>query len=239
MATVSRPPQGRRPPKLVAAVMLALFLGYATAAAPDARAQAPAGDGQPAVPRVVFLGDSITAGYGLEREQAYPALLQQRADEAGLPVEMVNAGVSGDTTAGGLRRLDWVLGRGADVLVVALGGNDGLRGLQPDQTKANLLAIIEQARERVPEAKIVLAGMQMPANLGARYTEQFAAVFPAVARETDVVLLPFLLEGVGGVDDLNQDDQIHPNAEGQQVIAELVWQTLQPLLQGDKTRTSD
>ncbi len=220
--------------RLSATVMLALFLGYATTSPPDAGARQSTAAGDEAEPlRVVFLGDSITAGYGLDREQAYPALLQQRADEAGLRIEMVNAGVSGDTTAGGLRRLDWVLGRGADVLVIALGGNDGLRGLQPEQTQANLLATIEQAREKLPDVRIILAGMQMPANLGARYVEQFAAVFPAVAEQAEVDLLPFLLDGVGGVAELNQDDQIHPNAAGQEAIADLIWRTLRPLLQGD------
>lgn len=181
--------------------------------------------------RVVILGDSITTGYGLERDQAYPALLQRKADESGLAVEFVNAGVSGDTTAGGLRRIDWVLGRGADVLVIALGGNDGLRGLQPDQTRENLLATIIRARERLPDLKIVLVGMQMPENLGPRYTEEFAAIFPAIARETGVGFIPFLLEGVGGVAELNQDDQIHPNAGGQQAIARHLWPLLLPLLE--------
>lgn len=185
--------------------------------------------------RIVILGDSITAGFGLDDPaKAYPALLQAKIDQAGLPFEVVNAGVSGDTTAGGLRRVDWALSRGADVLVIALGGNDGLRGIMPKQTEENLRGIIKRARDKIPGLTIVLAGMQMPANMGPDYVEQFKAVFPRVAAESGAIFLPFLLEGVGGVPDLNQADMIHPNAAGAKVVAENVWKVLEKSLPGVK-----
>lgn len=181
--------------------------------------------------RVVVLGDSITAGYGLDPSQAYPALLQARIDSAGLPYEVINAGVSGDTTSGGLRRVDWALGQGADVLVVALGGNDGLRGISPKQTATNLAGIIQKARAKVPGIAVILAGMQMPANLGPQYVEEFRAVFGRIAEEHQAILIPFLLDGVGGNAALNQPDAIHPTAEGQVKVAENVWPVLQKVLQ--------
>lgn len=182
------------------------------------------------ISRIVVLGDSITAGYGLSKEQAYPALLQTKLKETGHPATVANAGVSGDTTAGGLRRVAWALGPGADVLIIALGGNDGLRGLSPDQTAANLAGIITKAREKNPAIRVILAGMQMPSNMGAEYTEAFKNLYPRVAKENNAILLPFLLEGVGGDPQFNQDDQIHPNEAGQKRIAETVWDALQPLL---------
>lgn len=180
--------------------------------------------------RIVVLGDSITAGYGLDPSQAYPALLQQKIDAASLPYTVANAGVSGDTTAGGLRRIDWALGRGADVLVVALGGNDGLRGISPKQTAENLTGIIQRARAKVPGITIIVAGMQMPGNMGAEFVEQFRAVYPALAAEQKVALVPFLLEGIGADPKFNQADLIHPNPEGQKHVAENVWKVLQPAL---------
>lgn len=179
----------------------------------------------------MVLGDSITAGYGLEREEAYPALLQKKVEAAGLPYEVVNAGVSGDTTAGGLGRTDWALGqKGAEVLVIALGGNDGLRGISPDQTEKNLTGIIKKARLKNPAIKILIAGMRMPDNMGAKYTESFQAIFPKVSETEKTELIPFLLEGVGGDPKLNQADQIHPNPEGQQKVAEVVWARLKTML---------
>jgi len=180
--------------------------------------------------RVVILGDSITAGYGIDPAHAYPALLQARINAAGLPFEIVNAGVSGDTTAGGLRRIDWALSRGAEVLIVALGGNDGLRGVPPAQTAANLDGIIKRARAKVPGLAVIVAGMKMPVNLGPEYVEQFDAIFPRVAAQNNAQLIPFLLEGVGGVARLNQPDQIHPTVEGHQRVAENVWPTLEQVL---------
>ena len=189
----------------------------------------PASDNPPPG-RIVVLGDSITAGYGLDRAQAYPALLQKKIDDAKWPFEIVNAGVNGDTTAGGLRRITWTLRGGAEVLIVALGGNDGLRGVPPDQTAENLQKIIEQARAQSPRLSILIAGMQMPANLGATFTERFASLFPRVAKETHSILIPFLLEGVGAVPELNQGDLIHPNPEGQKRVAQNIWPFLEPIL---------
>ncbi len=186
--------------------------------------------------RIVVLGDSITAGYGLDPAQAYPALLQQKIDAAGLPFVIVNAGVSGDTTSGGLRRIEWALGPGADVLIIALGGNDGLRGISPRQTAENLAGIIKRARTKVPALAVIVAGMQMPGNMGREFVEQFNAVFPAVAKENDAVLLPFLIQGVGGIAEFNQADLIHPNAEGQKRVAENVWTVLQKVVKSREAK---
>lgn len=181
--------------------------------------------------RIVILGDSITAGYGLDPQQAYPALLQKKIDAAALPYTVVNAGVSGDTTAGGLRRVDWALGKaGAEILVIALGGNDGLRGISPTQTAENLAGIIDKARAKNPEMKVLVAGMEMPGNMGAEFVSRFKAVFPKVAADKKAVLIPFLLDGVGGDEKLNQPDRIHPTEEGQQKVAENVWKLLEGLL---------
>jgi acyl-CoA thioesterase-1 len=179
---------------------------------------------------LVFFGDSLTAGYGVDPDEAYPALIQRKIDEAGLPWRVVNAGLSGETTAGGLRRIDWILRQHIDVLVLELGGNDGLRGLPLEVTRANLRAMVERVRARQPTAKIVLAGMRMPTNLGPDYRREFAAIYPAVAKEAKITLVPFLLEGVGGNETLNQADGIHPTAEGHRRVAETVWKELQPLL---------
>lgn len=182
---------------------------------------------------VVFLGDSITAGYGLENPaaEAYPALIQAKISATGLPYRVVNAGVSGDTTAGGLRRLDWIFRQRVDVLVIALGGNDGLRGVNPGVTRDNLQAIIDHARQKQPAIRIVLAGMQMPANMSGEFMQNFRDIFPELAARNSVGLVPFLLEGVGAVPELNQADLIHPTARGQSVIAATVWKYLQPALQ--------
>lgn len=181
-------------------------------------------------PRIVILGDSITAGYGLDPKEAYPALLQKKIDEAKLNYTVVNAGVSGDTTAGGLRRVTWAMSQGAEVFIIALGGNDGLRGISPKQTEENLTGIITKARAKSPQAKVFVAGMQMPDNMGADYVEQFKGVFPKVATVNNAILIPFLLEGVGGDPKLNQADQIHPTAEGQKKIAETVWKAIEQKL---------
>lgn len=181
--------------------------------------------------RVILLGDSITAGYGLENAaDAYPALLQKKVDSAGLAFTIVNAGVSGDTTAGGLRRVVWAMGKEADMLLIALGGNDGLRGIPAKETKSNLEGIIARARTRFPDIQVILAGMRMPPNFGPEYTREFAAVFGTVAKEQKTDFVPFLLENVGGLPKLNQDDMIHPNPEGQKIVAENVWKILGPLL---------
>ncbi len=181
-------------------------------------------------PVVLFVGTSLTAGLGLEPEEAYPALLQAKIDSAGLPFRAVNAGVSGETSAGGLRRIDWLLREPVAVLVLELGANDGLRGLEPDAMRRNLQEIIDRTRAAHPDARIVIAGMEAPPNLGERYTEPFRAVFPELAARNDAVLIPFLLDGVAAVPELNQADGIHPTAEGQRRIAETVWTYLEPVL---------
>ena len=178
---------------------------------------------------VLFFGDSITAGYGVEPDEAYPALIQRKIEQAGLPWRVVNAGLSGETTSGGLRRLDWILRQHVDIFVIELGGNDGLRGIAPTLTSSNLTAMIARIRQRYPDVKLVLAGMQLPTNMGSEYTREFAAIYPEVAQMGHVVLIPFLLDQVGGVPTLNQTDGIHPTAEGHQIVADTVWRTLQPL----------
>jgi acyl-CoA thioesterase I len=179
---------------------------------------------------VLVLGDSLAAGFGVDPSEAFPAVLQQRAEASGMTVRVINGGVSGDTTAGGLRRLDWMLKSPVDVLFLELGGNDGLRGLPIESTRSNLTAIIQKTRSRHPKAEIVVAGMQMPPNVGQDYADRFRALFPAVAREEKAALVPFLLEGVGGVPDLNLPDQIHPTAQGHRMIASNAWPVLEPLL---------
>jgi acyl-CoA thioesterase-1 len=187
---------------------------------------------------VVVLGDSLAAGYGIDPSSSYPALLDQRIQAAGLPYRVVNAGVSGDTTAGGLRRLDWILKRPVDVLILELGGNDGLRGMAPSQTRSNLVSIIQKTRAARPQVRIVLTGMQMPSNFGADYTREFRELYPEVARRESVALVPFLLEGVGGVPSLNQADQIHPTAEGHRRVATNVWAVLEGVLKFPATSTA-
>lgn len=186
-----------------------------------------------ATKRIVILGDSITAGYGLNPSLAYPALLQKKINKANLDYKIINAGISGDTTSGGVRRLDWVLGKGADVLMIALGGNDGLRGVASKQVRDNLNAMIQRARAKSPDIQILIAGMQMPGSMGANYAKQFSAIFSEVAEKNKVDLIPFLLDGVGGVEKYNQPDLIHPTAEGQEKIAETVWEVLKPMLKGE------
>ncbi len=185
----------------------------------------------PAAKTVVFLGDSLTAGLGVKPEEAFPALVEQKIREAGLPIEVRNAGLSGETTAGGLRRLDWLLQRRLDVLVIELGANDGLRGLPVATLKTNLQAIIDKTKAKNPEAKFVIAGMQVPPNLGAEYAASFQHAFPEIAAANNATLIPFLLDGVGGHRELNQADLIHPTAAGQRIVAENVWRVLEPLLQ--------
>lgn len=185
--------------------------------------------------RILFFGDSITAGYGIKEQEAYPALIQQKIDSLGWNYEVVNGGLSGETSAGGLRRIDWMLRQPIDLFVLELGGNDGLRGIDPEVTKRNLQKIIDKVEKAHPNAAIVLAGMQIPPNMGPDYTKQFKKVYPSLAELNDVVLIPFLLEGVGGNEELNQSDGIHPTAEGHRVVAQTVWKVLEPIL---KTRSA-
>ena len=179
---------------------------------------------------ILFLGDSITAGYGLEPAQAYPALIQDKIDAKRWPFKVINAGQSGDTTAGGLGRMDWLLRNRIDVLVLELGGNDGLRGLPAETTRKNLQAIIDRTREKYPDAKIILAGMQVPPNMGRDYAKQFNAIFADLAKKNKAALVPFVLEGVGGVPALNLPDGIHPTAKGHEIVAANVWKVLEPIL---------
>ena len=181
--------------------------------------------------RVVVLGDSLAAGYGVEPQEAFPALLQQKVDASGLRFTVVNAGVSGNTSADGLARIDWLLKRKMDVLVLELGGNDGLRGVPVTAMRDNLQAIIERVKQRYPEARILVAGMRLPPNLGLDYTDAFRKVFPELAKKNNATLIPFLLEGVGGKPQLNQDDHIHPTADGHKIVAENVWKVLKPVLE--------
>lgn len=180
-------------------------------------------------PLVVFLGDSLTAGLGLDEDQAYPFLVGAELERRGAPIRVINAGISGDTSAGGLERLDWLLAQEPDVVVVALGANDGLRGLSVPALERNLRRIVE--RSLAADARVLLAGMRMPPNYGAEYTGRFEAVYPKLADELDVPLLPFLLEGVGARPELNLPDGLHPNAEGQRAIARLVADALEPLVE--------
>lgn len=182
------------------------------------------------VPAVVFLGDSLTAGYGLDPEEAYPAVVGAKMRAAGLKLDVVNAGLSGDTTAAGLRRTAWVLRRPIAIFVLALGGNDGLRGIPPAETERNLQAIIDAVRQAQPQARLVLTGMQSPPNMGPEFTTAFREIFPRLAEKNHVPLVPFLLEGVASVPELNQPDGIHPNAEGLRRVADVVWPVLEPLL---------
>ena len=197
----------------------------ATEAAPTPSIPAAAPDG----PRVVFLGDSLTAGYGLSESEAFPAILGTRLRDSGHPVQVVNAGVSGDTSAGGLRRLPWLLAQHPDVLVVALGANDGLRGLPVANTEENLRSIVSQGQRA--GARVLLLGLRLPPNLGPDYVRSFEAVYPRVAKDTGAPLVPFFLEGVGGVAELNQEDGIHPTVEGQRRIAATVLPFLLPLVE--------
>jgi acyl-CoA thioesterase-1 len=190
--------------------------------------------GDASAPRVVILGDSLTAGLGLSMKDAYPTVLQDRINEEGLKYTVVNAGVSGDTSAGGLSRLDWALDGDVRVLVVALGGNDGLRGLPTAELSRNLSTIIERAQAR--DIRVVLAGMEAPPNYGFDYTAGFHKVYPALARKYHVALVPFLLEGVGGIAALNQPDGIHPTAQGARMVADNVWTALKPALETDSRR---
>ena len=183
-------------------------------------------------PRIVALGDSLTVGLGLRSDEAYPSILQKLVTEAGYELDVISAGVSGDTSAGGLRRLGWALAGDVRFLIVALGANDGLRGLPVMQMRENLSKVIERAMES--GVAVLLAGMEAPPNFGTLYTEQFREVFSGLADEYDIAFAPFLLTDVAGNPDLNQSDGIHPNTEGAEVIAEYLWQTLQPMLEANR-----
>ena len=182
------------------------------------------------VKTIVFFGNSITAGYGLEMSEAFPALIQRKIDSLALPYKVVNAGVSGETRSGGDGRIDWVLRQPVDVCVLELGGNDGLRGIPVTETRKNLQSIIDKVKAKNPAVKIIIAGMQIPPNMGKQYTGEFRSMYPELAKKNDIALIPFLLEGVGGEAKFNQDDGIHPTAEGQKILAQNVWEVLKGML---------
>lgn len=179
---------------------------------------------------ILFFGDSISAGYGIQPQQAFPAVIQDKIDSLDLNYEVINGGLSGETSAGGLRRISWVLQRDIDIMILELGGNDGLRGIDLSSTKENLQQIIDRAKAKNPDMKIIIAGMQVPPNLGTDYTKEFQNLYPELAKENDLVLIPLILDKVGGRDEFMQPDQIHPNVEGHKVVAETVWEVLYPIL---------
>jgi acyl-CoA thioesterase I len=223
-------------PQWLVAALMPLMIGCAQPERNVTAEEAP--PSRPPVPTesvetgtVLFLGTSLTAGYGLPTEDAFPARIQQKIDSAGLPYRVTNAGVSGETSAGARRRVAWLLRQPFDVLVLETGSNDMLRGADLDSTRANIQAIIEQVREERPEAELILVGMMAPPNLGSAYTERFGRIFVDLAAEYDLTLVPFLLEGVAGVSAMNLPDGIHPNAEGQRIVARTVWEVLEPRLQ--------
>jgi len=227
-----------RRPAILAACAVALASLIACGSGEPGGAAPPSSDAAPpkatatadaaARPRIVILGDSLTAGLGLGPDESYPAILQRQIAQAGFPHEIVNAGVSGDTSAGGLRRLDWSMTGDVRILVVALGANDGLRGLPTEELRSNLERIIQQAQAN--QIQVILAGMEAPPNFGRAYTEAFRGVYTSLAKEYRVALVPFLLDGVAGVDALNQADGIHPTAEGARVAASNVWKILGPTI---------
>ncbi len=181
--------------------------------------------------KILFFGDSITAGYGIEKSEAFPALIQQKLDSLNWNFDAVNAGLSGETSAGGLRRIDWMLRQPISVFVLELGGNDGLRGIDLDVTKKNLQQIIDKVKSKYPDAKILIAGMQVPPNMGPDYSQKFREIYPDLAEKNDAELIPFLLNDLGGNSELMQSDGIHPTEKGHRMVAEKVWEVLKPVLQ--------
>lgn len=180
--------------------------------------------------KILFFGDSLTAGYGLSKEQAFPAIIERKLSEKGLNYEVVNGGLSGETSAGGLGRINWILKEPVDIFVLELGANDGLRGLPIDQTKKNLQMIINKVKEKNEDVEIIIAGMMVPPNMGTAYSKEFQKIFPELASKNDALLIPFLLEGVAGDESLNLNDGIHPNVEGHAIVAQNVWEILKQVL---------
>ena len=179
---------------------------------------------------ILFFGNSLTAGYGLDTNEAFPALIERKLDSLGYDYNVINAGLSGETTAGGLGRIDWILKQPVEIFVLELGANDGLRGVPVNETKENLQKIMNRVWEKNPDTQIILAGMQIPPNIGKEYTSEFKKIFPELAKENDIELIPFLLKNVAGVRELNQSDGIHPTADGAKIVAENVWDTLKGIL---------
>jgi acyl-CoA thioesterase-1 len=191
---------------------------------------ADSGSGSIRTPVVLFFGTSLTAGLGLEPEQAFPSLIEKKALSEGVPIRMVNAGLSGETTAGAVRRIDWVLRTPVDLVVIEAGANDALRGLAPEDARANLEQLIAAVRAKQPGARIALIQMEAPPNFGVAYTRSFRAIYPEVAAKENIALLPFLLGGVAGIPRLNQPDGIHPNLNGERIVADNVWKALKPMV---------
>lgn len=181
--------------------------------------------------RIVFFGNSLTAGYGLDEQYSFPSRVQEKIDSAGYAYQVVNAGLSGETTAGGLNRIDWVMEQPIEVFVLELGGNDALRGFDLSATRENLQKILDAVKAKYPEAELVVAGMEAPPNMGQQYTNEFRQIFRQLAETNDAALIPFLLDGVGGIPELNLPDRIHPNQEGQVIVAQNVWEIIEPLLE--------
>lgn len=179
---------------------------------------------------ILFFGDSLTAGYGLSKEQAFPNLIEQELKEAGHDVDVINAGLSGETSAGGLNRIDWILKQPIDIFVLELGANDGLRGIPVEATTKNLQAIIDKVKEKYPDTKIIIAGMMVPPNLGQDYSRKFRSMFEHLADKNDAMLIPFLLDGVAGDDSLNLPDGIHPNVEGHKIVADNVLTAIKRII---------
>ena len=185
---------------------------------------------QPVMKTILFFGNSLTAGYGLQPSEAFPALIQRKIDSLNLPYKVINAGLSGETSAGGTNRVDWILKQPVDVFVLELGANDGLRGIPPQATQANLQAIIDKVKAKYPQVKIVLAGMEIPPSMGGTYAAQFRVIFRQLADKNNVAFIPFLLEGVAGERKLNLPDGVHPTAEGQRILAKNTWEILKDVL---------
>ena len=179
---------------------------------------------------IVFFGNSLTAGYGLSPSQAFPAVIQKKIDSLGLPYQVINAGVSGETSSGGKTRIDWILKQPVDIFVLELGANDGLRGIPLSATRKNLQDIVDKVIAKNPNTKLLFAGMQIPPNMGQTYTTEFRNIYTELAEKNKMILVPFLLEGVGGEPKLNQEDGIHPTAEGHRIVAENLWRSLQKML---------
>lgn len=219
---------------IVSVFLLFVVLGFTsctdstTGSTPTKEEEASTGalDSSNTTKTILFFGNSLTAGYGVEPAEAYPALIQDKIDSIKLNYKVVNAGVSGETTAGGNSRIDWILQQPIDIFVLELGANDGLRGIPLETTEQNLQSIINKVRAAYPGAKIIVEGMQIPPNMGPEYTAGFKEIYPRLAKENNIVLIPFLLEGVAGDPKLNQQDGIHPSAEGHKILAETVWEIL-------------
>lgn len=218
-------------------VFLCFTVGFLTTATPALASPVISSQGEALsevgedTPVILFLGNSLTAGYQLRPSQAFPALIQEKIDALVWKFKVVNAGLSGETSAGGLRRIDWVMRQRIDILVLELGANDALRGIPLDVTEANLQGIIDKVRQKNPKVRVAIAGMQVPPILGQEYTEQFRSIFPGLAQRNQAGLIPFLLEGVAGIVELNLGDGYHPNPEGHEIVAETVWEVLKPILE--------